>query len=85
MAWHYFVPFLWLSNIPLCICVTSSVSIPLLTDTEFPFMSYLFVNSATVNPGVHVSFQTIVFSGPVAGSETASSYVISILSLKEDY
>ena len=30
--WHYFVLFLWLSSIPLYICTTSSLSIPLSMD-----------------------------------------------------
>ena len=33
--------FLWLSNIPLCICVTSSLSIHLLMDTQVASMSWL--------------------------------------------
>ena len=46
-------------------------------------MFYQFVNSAAMNTGVHICFQTIVFSGTMARSEAASSYGISILSLKK--
>uniref|UniRef100_A0A8D1A7W8 Uncharacterized protein n=1 Tax=Sus scrofa TaxID=9823 RepID=A0A8D1A7W8_PIG len=41
-----------------------------------------FVNSATVNPGVHVSFQIIVFSRYMPKSEIARSYGSSIFSLR---
>ena len=34
-------PFLWLSNIPLCICITASLFIHLLMDIQVAFMSLL--------------------------------------------
>ena len=56
--------FLWLSNIPLYICTTSSLSIPV--DGRLGHLHILaIVNSASVNIGVHVSFQIMVFSDPI--------------------
>ena len=37
----HFLSFLWLSNIPLCICTTSSLSIYLLIDPEVASVSWL--------------------------------------------
>ena len=44
--------FLWPSNIPLCICTTSSLSIHLSTDIYV----LAIVNSTAMNNGVQVSF-----------------------------
>ena len=46
--------FIWLSNIPLYICITSSLSIHLGC-----LRILAIVNSPSVNIGVHVSFQTV--------------------------
>ena len=46
--------FLWLSNIPFYICITSSLSIHLGC-----LCILAIVNSPSVNIGVHVSFQTV--------------------------
>ena len=52
-----FCTFLWLSNIPLYIRTTSSLSIPLLMDRGLGcFYVLAVVNSAAMNTGVHVSF-----------------------------
>ena len=70
--------FLWLSNIPLYICTTSSLSID---DGHIgSFHVLAIVNSAAVNIGVHVSFQITVFSGYMPWSGIARSYVSSIFS-----
>ena len=59
MAFH---SFLWLSNIPLYICTTSSLSIHF--DRHLGYFCVLaLVNSAAMNIGVHLSFQVRVSSG----------------------
>ena len=68
-----FCSFLWLSNIPLYICTTSSLSIPV--DGHLGCFHVLtIVSSAAVNTGVHVSFQIMVFSRYMPRSGTAGSY-----------
>ena len=53
--------FLQLSNIPFCICTTTSLSIHLLMDIQAASMSQLsIINSAAVNIGVHVSLSNLV-------------------------
>ena len=49
---------LWLSNIPVCVCVctTSSLSTHLLMVTKVVSYILAFVNSAAMNIKVHVSF-----------------------------
>ena len=39
--WHYFILFQWLSNIPLCVCTISSLSVHLSTDIFLASMSLL--------------------------------------------
>ena len=68
--WHYFILFLWLSNIPLYIC-TSHASV---NGYLGCFHVLAIVNSAAMNVGVHVSFQIIVLSGYMPRSGTAGSY-----------
>ena len=41
----HFPSFLWLSNIPLCICTTYSLSIPLLMDIVIYFICLLLINA----------------------------------------
>ena len=64
--------FLWLSNIPLCICITflsSSV------DGHLGCFHVLtIVNSALMNNGIHVSFSVLVSSGFMPRSGIAESY-----------
>ena len=48
--------FLSLSNIPLYLCTTSSVFIPLLINIYVASIFLAFVDSAVVNTGVQVSF-----------------------------
>ena len=66
--------FLLLSNIPLCICITISLSIHLLMDIYGGFHVLATVNSAAMNNGIHVSFLILVFSGYMPSSGIAGSY-----------
>ena len=66
--------FLWLNDIPLCICTTtyfiySSVNGPLGC-----FHVLAIVNSAGMNNGIHVSFSILVSSGYMPWSGIAGSY-----------
>ena len=70
--------FLWLSNILLYLCIIFSLSILLSVDIEVASMSWLIVNSTTVNVGVHIFFQIIVLSRYMHRSEIARSYSNSI-------
>ena len=60
--------FLWLNNIPLCICTKSSLSI------HHQWTSRLFVNFGALNIRVYVSFQIVVLSGYMPRSGIAGSY-----------
>ena len=72
--------FLWLRNIPLYICTTSSF-IHSSVDWHLGCLLFLaIVNSAAVNIGTHVSFQIMVFSGYMPRSGIAESYDSSIFS-----
>ena len=73
-----FCSFLWLSNIPLYICTTTSLSIHLYDEHLGCFHVLAFVNSAAMNIGVHVSFQIIVLSGYMPSSGIGGSYGSSI-------
>ena len=68
-----FHSFLWLSNISLYVCATSSLFFLLLRDTGC-FHVLAIVNSATMNIGLHVSFLFIVFSGYMTRSGIDGSY-----------
>ena len=46
--------FLWLSNIPLCVCTTTSLSIHLSVGDLGCFNVLVIVNSASVNNEIHV-------------------------------
>ena len=48
--------FLWLNNIPLYICTTSSLSIPLVNGHLSCFVVMAIVNSAAMNIVVYASF-----------------------------
>ena len=74
-----FHPFLWLSDIPVYIC-TASLSIHLSMNNLGCLYVLAIVNSAAVNIGVHVSFQTMVFSRCMPRSGIAGSYGSSIFS-----
>ena len=63
--------FLWLSNIPLCICTTTSLSV----DGHLGCFHVLaIVNSAAMKNGIHVSFSILVSSEYVPRSGIAGSY-----------
>ena len=65
--------FLWLSNIPLCICTTMSIQSSV--DGYLGCFHVLAVlKSAAVNNGVHVFFSTLVSSVCVPRSGIAGSY-----------
>ena len=80
--------FLWLSNIPFCICmyvcvhvnITSSLSSHLLVDTG-SFRILATVSHAAVNSGVHASFQVNFFSGYMSRSGADGSHGNSSFSL----
>ena len=56
--------FLLLSNIPLCICTRTYLSILLQwTSRLLPHSSYCIVSSVSINNGVHVSVWMLVSSG----------------------
>ena len=62
---------LWLSNIPLCISTTISLSV----DGHLGCFHVLaIVNSAAVNNGIHVSFSILVSSGHMPSSGITGSY-----------
>ena len=74
-----FHSFLWLSNIPLYMCVYVCVCVSHIFFIHSSVNGHLvcflaIVNSAAMNTGVHVSFQTIVLSGYMPWSEIAGSY-----------
>ena len=71
--------FLWLSNIPLYICATSSLSTPVDGHLDY-FHILAIVNSAAMNIGVRVSFRIMVFSRYIPRSGVAGSYGSSIFS-----
>ena len=79
-----FHSFIWLSNIPLYICIFiffihSSV------DGHFGCFHILaMVNSAAMNIGVNVSFWIVVFSGYIPRSGIAWSYGSSIFSFSRN-
>jgi len=65
--------FLWLSNIPLCICTTSLIYSSV--DAYLGcFHVIAIINSAPMNNGIHVSFSTLVSSWYMPRGEIAGSY-----------
>ena len=74
-----FDSFLWLSNIPLNICIISSLLIHLSMDICVVSMLG-YCKQGAVNTRVHVSFQIRLFSGYVYGSGIEKSYGNSIFS-----
>ena len=86
-----FHSFLWLNNIPLCVCIYIDREIQIYT--HYPFFIHssvdghlgcfhvlALVNSAAMNIGVHVSFRIIVLSGYMPRSGIAGSYGNSVFS-----
>ena len=74
-----FHPLLWLSDIPVYIC-TASLSIHLSINNLGCLYVLAIVNSAAMNIGVHISFQTMVFFGYMPWSGIAGSYGSSTFS-----
>ena len=74
-----FHSFLWLNNIPLYICTTSSLSIHLSNRHLGCFRVLAIVNSVSMKIGVHVSFQIIGLSGYMPRCGIAGSCGSSIL------
>ena len=79
MAWFH--SFLWLNNTSLHLCVTSSLSIPPHFFAQSSVNGYLGgfyvlanVNSATMNIGVLVSFQIMIFYRYMPRSRTVGWY-----------
>ena len=70
--------FAWLSDVPLYVCITSSLSISLLMRFLGYFHVLAIVTSAAVNTGVHVSFWIMAFSGYMPRSGIAGLYGSSI-------
>ena len=72
---------MWLSNIPLYVCIynTSSLSIHMLTNTGF-FHILVIVDDAIRNTGMHASFQisVFIFFGHKPRSKTAKSHIFSV-------
>ena len=66
--------FLWLSNIPLCICTTNFLIHSSVDGHLGCFHVLAIVNSASVNNGIHVSFSFLVSSGYMPRSGIAGSY-----------
>ena len=66
--------FLWLSGIPLCVCVHSLFIHSSVNRYLGCFLVLAIVNSAAVNSGVHVSLSILVSSGDMPRSGIAGSY-----------
>ena len=66
--------FLWLSNIPLCICTTASFIHSSVDRHLGCFHVLAIVDSAAVNNGIHVSFSILISSGYMPRSGIAGSY-----------
>ena len=66
--------FLWLSNIPLCICTTNFLIHSSVDGNLGCFHVLAIVNSASVNNGIHVSFSFLVSSGYMPRRGIAGSY-----------
>ena len=66
-------PFLWLSNIHIYICAPHLLH-PFIWWTFSCFHILATANSAAMNPGVHVSFRIMVFSGYMPRSGISGSY-----------
>ena len=79
-----FHSFLWLSNTPLCVYTTSSLSSHLSNGHLGCFHVLAIVNSAAVNIVVYEFFQIIVLSGYMPRSGIAGSYGSSIFSFFEE-
>ena len=80
--WHYFIFFLWPSNIPLYIYTHTHVFFlhSFVNGHLCYFHVLAIVNSAAVNIGVHVCFPIMVFFGYMLSSRIAGSYGSSIFS-----
>ena len=66
--------FLWLSNIPSCICTTNFFIHSSINGHLGWFHVLAIVNSASVNNGIHVSFSILVSFGYLPRRGIAGSY-----------
>ena len=66
--------FLWLSNIPSCICTTTFLIHSSVDGHLGCFYVLAIVNSAAMNNGIHVSFSILVSSGYMPRSGISGSY-----------
>ena len=71
--------FLWVSDIPLYACTTSSLIIHLSVDF-YAVLILAMIHSAAVNGRVNVSFQFLVFSRCMPGNGIAGLYDSSVFS-----
>ena len=72
--------FLWLSNIPLCICTIYISFIRSSVDEHLDCFHVLaIVNSAAVNNGIHVSVSVFISSGYMLGMGLLGHMVILFL------
>ena len=81
VAANGFISFcLWLSNIPLGICTTTSSPIPLSMDTQVASTSWL-LQTVLQWTRVHASFRIVFFSGWMPRSGTAGKHGSSVFSV----
>ena len=72
--------FLWLSNVPLCICTIYISFIRSSVDEHLDCFHVLaIVNSAAVNNGIHVSVSVFISSGYMLGMGLLGHMVILFL------
>ena len=69
-----FHSFLWLSNTPLYVYISHIFVHSSVNGHLDCYHVLAIVNSAALNPGVHVSFQIIVLSGYITRNGFAGSY-----------
>ena len=80
--------FLWLSNIPVCVCLCMYIPHIFLIHSSASglacFHVLVFVNSAAVNTGMHVTFWILVFYGYMLRSGVTGSHGSSIFTFSRN-